>query len=63
MSDVIYMSELAKMLGKTEGAIRSAVQQRRESVPPSFKLGGKHAWRRIDVESWIEARKNENHNH
>lgn len=51
-SDVIYIPELAKMLGKTETAT-TAMLHRGGDLPPSFKLGRKHAWRRADVEAWL----------
>jgi predicted DNA-binding transcriptional regulator AlpA len=59
VSDVLYIPDMARKLGRTEAAIRAAVQRdqlrgsRKKALPPSFKLGSRHAWRRVDVEEWL----------
>jgi len=48
---VLYIADLAELLGRTEAAIRSAHQ--RGSIPGSFTLLGRTAWHRADIEEWI----------
>lgn len=59
MSDVLYIPDMARKLGRTEAAIRAAVQRdqsrgsRKKALPPAFKLGGLWAWRAVDVDHWL----------
>lgn len=59
MSDVLYIPDLAKKLGRTESAIRVAVQRdahlgvRKKRLPPAFKMGRLWAWRVTDVDAWL----------
>lgn len=59
-SDVLYIPELAAKIGKTEVAVRAQVHRdakvgtRKKVLPAPFKLGGKLAWRRADVDAWLE---------
>ena len=55
-SEVLYIPELAAMLGKTEAAVRAAVQRGSDAVPPPFRLGRLHAWRKADVDAWLAAK-------
>lgn len=58
-ADVLYVPDMARKLGRTEAAIRTAIERdrlrgsRKKSLPPPFKLGGKWAWRRADFEAWL----------
>jgi predicted DNA-binding transcriptional regulator AlpA len=55
-SEIMYVRELAELLGLTEAGIRSALQRKSEHIPPSFKMGKRHAWRRATVTKWLEER-------
>lgn len=57
-SDILYIAEMAKKLGKTESALRAMVHRDNSvdgarRLPESFKLGGRIAWRRCDVDLWL----------
>lgn len=54
-SDVLYVSDLAAKLGRTESAIRTAVNRGAEWLPPSFHMGRRLAWRRVDVEAFLSS--------
>lgn len=51
--DVLYVEDLAKAMGRTETAIRQAVNRGVAWLPPAFKLGRRLAWRRADVEAFL----------
>lgn len=59
MSDVLYIPDMARKLGRTEAAIRAAVQRdrsrgsRKKALPPAFKLGSMWCWRVADVDAWL----------
>lgn len=59
---VLYIADMAKKFGKTETAIRAAVQRdqrrgsRKRTLPPAFKLGGEWAWRVVDVDAWLASK-------
>jgi predicted DNA-binding transcriptional regulator AlpA len=46
---------MAKMLGRSESAIRTAVDRGAEWLPPSFPMGRRLAWRRSDVDAFLAA--------
>lgn len=50
---VLYVPDMAKMLGRTEAAIRTAVNRGAEWLPPSFPMGRRIAWRRADVDAFL----------
>lgn len=53
-SEVIYVRDLAEMLGKSEAAIRSAIRRGSSSIPPGmFKTGTENCWRRETVDRWL----------
>lgn len=54
--EVLYVPELAKLLGLTEAAVRGAYYRRSGAIPKGFKLGAKIAWRRASVLAWLEER-------
>ena len=54
--DVLYVADLAKKLGRTEGAIRAAIGRGSDSVPPPFKLGKVWAWMAVDVDRWLDVK-------
>lgn len=55
-SDVLYVHDLAKKLGRTEAAIRAAVNRGADWLPPSFPMGRRLAWRSVDVDSFLKER-------
>lgn len=56
MSDVLYIAQLAQRLGKTDAAVRAGLQRKADWVPPSFKMGSRHAWRPADVDRFLAAK-------
>lgn len=52
-AQILYVPQLAAMLGRTEAAIRSAVNRGADWLPPSFPMGRRLAWRRNDVEAFL----------
>ena len=54
--EVLYVPELAKLLGMTEAAVRGAYYRRSGAIPKGFKLGAKLAWRRATVLAFLEDR-------
>lgn len=55
---VLYVADLAKMLGRTETAVRAAAGRGAKWLPPPFPMGRRLAWRREDVEAHIAAQAN-----
>lgn len=54
--EVLYVAELAKLLGLTEAAVRGHYYRRSGATPKGFKLGAKLAWRRCTVLQFLEDR-------
>jgi predicted DNA-binding transcriptional regulator AlpA len=52
-AQILYVPQLAAILGRTEAAIRSAVNRGADWLPPSFPMGRRLAWRREDVDSFL----------
>lgn len=57
MSDVFYISDLAKKLNTTEASIRSALQKKSPAIPPAIRLGRRVAFRVSDYDKWLEEAK------
>ena len=52
---VLYVPDLAQYLGLTETSIRTHVYRCNWSViPPPIRLGGRIAWRKIDVDNFLQ---------
>jgi hypothetical protein len=51
--DLVFVPELAKLLGTTESAIRTRLA-RGVGVPPRYKESTKVCWERRAVEKYIE---------
>lgn len=51
---VLYVPQLAAQLGRTEAAIRSAVNRGAAWLPPSFQMGRRLAWRKEDVDKFLK---------
>lgn len=57
MSEILYVPDLARILGTTEASIRNHLQRETPgALPPGFKRGGKWAWYKKDVQRWLETR-------
>lgn len=52
--DILYIPDLARLLGRTETGIRQAAYRRSRSVPQAMKLGDRYAWKRAEVEDWLQ---------
>lgn len=52
--DVLYVADLAKKLGRTEAAIRAAINRSAEWLPKPFPMGRRLAWRREDVDAFLK---------
>ncbi|MBK8265572.1 MAG: tyrosine-type recombinase/integrase [Nannocystis sp.] len=48
---ILYVHDLAELLGRSEKAVRHAMH--RGLLPEPMKLAGRLAWRRADVLSWV----------
>lgn len=57
--EVIYVAEMAALMGRSEVAIRQALNRGVSWLPPPFYLGRRVAWRRSDVQQWLEQRSKE----
>lgn len=54
-TEVLYVQDLARMLGMTEAAVRGHYYRRSGAIPKGFKLGNKIAWRRASVLEFLKA--------
>ena len=48
---ILYIKDVAELLGKTESATVSAYQ--RGQIPGAFKLLGRVAWNRESLQAWL----------
>lgn len=48
-SEVIYVADLARILGRTEASVREGVRRGVPWLPQGFKMGIRHCWLRADV--------------
>lgn len=55
-TEVLYVADLARLLGITEAAVRGHFYRRSGAIPKGFKLGTKLAWRRSTVLQFLEDR-------
>jgi len=53
MANIIYIPEMAQRLGRTEAAIRSALQEGRDTVPRYFKIGRRVCWTEEIYQAWL----------
>lgn len=53
---ILYVPDLARMLGMTEASVRGHFYRRSGAIPKGFKLGTKLAWRRATVLQFLEDR-------
>lgn len=54
MTEVLFVPDLARKLGKTDAAIRAAAQRKSDAIPPPFRMGRKLAWRANKVDAWLD---------
>lgn len=52
--EIIHIPELARLLGRTESAIRSARQDGAHWLPPFFKQGRRICWRVSTVRKFLQ---------
>lgn len=52
--EIIHVPQLAKMLGRSESSIRSAIQAGAYWLPPSFKQGTRICWRVSTVRNFLK---------
>ncbi|AHC81978.1 hypothetical protein X969_08360 [Pseudomonas monteilii SB3078] len=52
--EIIHIPELAKLFGRSECAIRSAIQVQAAWLPPSFKQGNRICWRLEAVREFLK---------
>jgi len=55
MSDVMYLPEVAKRLGKTDEAVRQHIKKRSNAIPPFIRVGGRICFRVKDYETWLDS--------
>ena len=57
-TEVLYVADMARVLGRTEAAIRSCVQRQRlkmdNSFPTHTRIAGRVCWKRREVQAWLE---------
>ena len=53
-SEVIYIPDLARILGRSESSIRSGLQIRASWIPKSFKMGSRICWLKSDVLQFLQ---------
>jgi len=51
--EILHVPELATMMGRSESAIRSAVQSRADWLPPYYKQGSRICWRLETVRQFL----------
>ncbi|WP_376778899.1 hypothetical protein [Pseudomonas sp. BR1R-5] len=52
--EIIHIPELARLLGRSESAIRSAMQVQAAWLPPCFKQGRRICWRLESVREFLK---------
>jgi hypothetical protein len=52
-SEVIYVADLARILGRTETSVREALRRGVPWLPNGFKMGVRHCWLRADVMQFL----------
>jgi hypothetical protein len=51
--EVIYVADLARILGRTEASVREGIRRGVPWLPKSFKMGIRHCWLRADVMKFL----------
>lgn len=58
-AEILYVADLASMLGRSEVAVRQALNRGVDWIPQPFYMGRRLAWRREDVREWFAQRAQE----
>lgn len=53
VSEVIYVADLARILGRTEVSVREGIRRQASWLPKGFRMGIKHCWLRADVMQFL----------
>jgi predicted DNA-binding transcriptional regulator AlpA len=53
MSEILYVKDMARKLGKTEASIRAAINRGADWIPAPFPMGRRLAWRLVDVDAFL----------
>jgi predicted DNA-binding transcriptional regulator AlpA len=59
MTELLDVSDLAEIYKTTEKGIHTRRSRSPETLPPSFKVGGKVVWLRSTVDRWLEDQERE----
>ena len=51
--EILHIPEIARLLGRTEAAIRTAVRDDAKWLPPYFKQGARLCWRTESVRRFL----------
>lgn len=51
--EIVYLPDIAKMLGRSESSIRSGIQGGAAWIPKSFKMGNRICWLKSDVMQFL----------
>ena len=54
MTELLTVEDLAEIYRTTSKAIHTRRSRDPQTLPPSFKLGGRVVWSRATVEEWIQ---------
>jgi len=52
-SEVIYVADIARILGRTEASVREGIRRGVPWLPKGFKMGVRHCWLRADVMQFL----------
>ena len=52
--EILHIPEIARLLGRTEAAIRTAVRDDASWLPPYFKQGVRLCWRTESVRTFLQ---------
>lgn len=52
-SEVIYIADLARILGRTEASVREGIRRCVSWLPKGFKMGIRHCWLKADVMQFL----------
>ena len=55
MKSLIFLPEMARIMCKTERAMYALCQRKSKMIPAPFKFGCRWAWKRKQVEKWLES--------
>jgi len=53
--EILNISDLSSLVGRSPRAIRISLHRRKEDLPPSQILAGRRVWLRSDVDFWLKS--------